>query len=105
MHLHQLPRHRQNLCQKPAKTTNVKAATAVVAVTVPAATSHAVSPVAKVALKAAVDALKPVKRLVAAEHAVAVVVVEAAQTAQRKVKANGSVLTRKVVLWTPANQP
>lgn len=105
MLLHQLPRHRQNLCQKPVKTTNVKAARVAVAVTVPAAMSHAVNPVAKAAQKAVADALKPAKRLVAAEHAVAVVVVEAAQTAQRKVKANASVLTRKVVLWTPANQP
>lgn len=105
MRLRLLQHPRPSHCQKPAKTTNVKAATAVVAVTVPAATSHAVSPVAKVAQKAVADALKPVKRLVAAVHAVAVVVVEAAQTAQRKVKANASVLTRKVVLWTPANQP
>ncbi len=84
----------------------MKAATVVVAVTAPAATSHAVSsPVGKVALKAAVDALKPARQQVAAAHAVAVVDAVVALTAQRKVKANASVLTRKVVLWTPANQP
>ncbi len=71
-------------------------------VTVPAAMSHAVNPVAKAAQKAVADAQKPA---MAAAHAVAVVDVVVALTAQRKVKANASVLTRKVVLWTPANQP
>jgi hypothetical protein len=83
----------------------VKAATVVVAVTAPAATNRAVNPVAKVAQKAVADALKPVKRLVAAVHAVAVVDAVVALTAQRRAKVNVSDLTRKVVLRTLANQP
>ena len=105
MHLHLLLHPRPSHCQRPVKTTNVKAAKVVVAVTAPAAMSHAVSPVAKVALKVAVDALKPAKRQVAAVHAVAVVDAVVALTAQRRVKVNANVLTRKVVLWTPASQP
>ena len=84
----------------------MKAATVVVAVTVPAATSHVVSrPVGKVALKAAVDALKPARQQVAAAHAVAVVDAVVALTAQRKAKVNANVLTKRVAQWTPANQP
>ena len=75
------------------------------AVTAPAATSHAGNPVAKVAQKAAADALKPAKALAHAVHAVAVVDAEVAVTAQRKAKVNVSVLTRRVALWTPANPP
>lgn len=105
MRLHLLRHPRPSLCQKPVKTRNVKAATVVVAVTAPAATSHAVNPVAKVALKAVADALKPARQQVAAVHAVAVVDAVVALTAQRKAKVNANVLTRKVVLWTPANPP
>lgn len=97
MHLRLLLHPRPSLCQKPAKTKNVKAATVVVAVTALAATKRVVNPVAKVAQKAVADALKPVKRLVAAVHAVPVVDAEVALTAQRKAKANASDLTRKVV--------
>ena len=96
---------RPSLCQKPVKTTNVKAARVVVAVTAPAATSHAVNPVVKVAQKAVADALKLAKALAHAVHAVAVADAVVALTAQRKAKVNANVLTRKVVQWTPASQP
>ena len=75
------------------------------AVTAPAATSHAVNPVVKVAQKAVADALKLAKALAHAVHAVAVADAGVALTAQRKAKVNANVLTRKVVLWTPANPP
>ena len=90
--------------------TNVKAVTAVVDVTVPAATSPAVNPVAKVAQRAAVDAQKAATLRVAVAHAVAVADAVDAQIAQRRVKVkvkdkdSASVLTKTAVLWTPANQ-
>jgi uncharacterized protein YegJ (DUF2314 family) len=78
----------------------------VVDVTEPAATSHAVNPVAKVAQKAVEDAQKP---SMAAVHAVVVVDAVVAVTAQRKakvrVRVNASVLTKRVAPWTPVNQP
>jgi len=83
----------------------VKAAKVVVDVTAPAAMSHAVNPVAKVAQKAVADALKPAKALAHAVHAVAVADAVVAVTAQRKAKANASVLMVKVVQQTPANPP
>lgn len=97
--------HKPSLCLKPVKTRNVKAATVEVVVTAPAATNHAVSPVARVAQKAVADALKPVKAPMHAVHAVAVADAVVAPTVQRKAKVNASVLTKRVVPWTPANQP
>ena len=75
------------------------------AVTAPAATSHAVNPVVKVAQKAVADALKLAKALAHAVHAVAVADAVVAPTVQRKAKVNASALTKRVVPWTPANQP
>ena len=96
---------RPSLCQKPVKTTNVKAAKVVVDVMAPAATSHAVNPVAKVAQRAVADALKLAKALAHAVHAVAVADAVVALTAQRKAKVNANVLTKRVAQWTPANPP
>ena len=82
----------------------MKAARVVVAATALDAMSHAVKPVAKAAQKADADAQKPA---MAAVHVVVVVDAAVALTAQRKakVKVNASVLTKRVVLWTPAKQP